>query len=113
MEESLLTLLKSGIKPELILTLAQLMLTFFIVIYIKDKISNYIDYRNIRANKRIAIGTQLQIPTIAGFLNVQVIDIMLHSVLLGDDNVIIDIPIHEFLIMHKVILNHNMGNKNG
>ena len=97
-------MVKGGLQPELIWTLIQLMITFFIVLWLKGIITDYSDYRKVRGNKRIALGAWLRIGTSTGFVDCKIMAINPGRVLLEGEDVIIDIPIHSFMTMQKGIL---------
>jgi len=104
MENALLGMVQGGMKPELIWTLIQLMITFFLVLWLKGMLTNYNDYRAVRGNKRIALGAWIRIGTATGHVDVKITAITPERVLLDNDDVIIDIPISGFKTMQKAIL---------
>lgn len=104
MDGTILKMVEGGMKPELIWTLVQLMITFFLVLWIKGMITDYSDYRKVRGNKRIALGAWLRLGTSTGFIDVRISAITPERVLLENDDIIMDIPIGAFKTMHKGIL---------
>lgn len=104
MDTTVLEMVQGGMQPELIWTLVQLMITFFIVLWLKGIITDYSDYRKVRGNKRIALGAWLRLGTSTGFIDCKIVAINPGRVLLEGDDVIMDIPIHSFMTMHKGIL---------
>jgi len=104
MEDSVLGMVKGGLQPELIWTLIQLMITFFIVLWLKGMITDYSDYRKVRGNKRIALGAWLRIGTSTGYIDCRISSITPERVLVENDDIIVDIPIGTFKSMQKGIL---------
>jgi len=104
MEGTVGEIVKGGLQPELIWTLIQLMITFFIVLWLKGIITDYSDYRKVRGNKRIALGAWLRLGTSTGSIDCRIVAINPGRVLLEGEAVIMDIPIHSFMTMHKGIL---------
>ena len=97
-------MVQGGFQPELVWTLIQLMITFFIVLWLKGIITDYSDYRKVRGNKRIALGAWLRLGTSTGFVDCKIVAINPGRVLLEGEEVIMDIPINAFMTMHKGIL---------
>jgi len=104
MDSTVLDMVKGGLQPELIWTLVQLMITFFIVLWLKGMVTDYADYRKVRGNKRIALGAWLRVGNSTGSTDCRIVAIDTDRVLLEDEECIHDFPIHQFRSMQKSIL---------
>ena len=100
MEKIALDLINNGLQLTLVWTLVQLMITFFVIIFLKSVVSEYFAYRKVRSNKRIALGAWLRIDE----TDCKIIAIDPSRVLLEGKDVIVDLPIKRFLLMQKWIL---------
>jgi hypothetical protein len=104
MEQLLNTIFNSGITLPSILMLIQFIIVFYISIYIKNKITNFANYRKVCANKNISIGTTLKLAVNNTTLNAQIKKISSNFIILKSDNIDIIIPITEFASMTLIII---------
>ncbi len=104
MEAALMGMVQGGLTMGAILSIIQFVLVLFALLWIKNVVTNYSNYRNVISNKRIALGSWVRLPTSTGYSDVRITSLGFNRVLLENEDAVINIPILQFANMTKVIL---------
>lgn len=104
MEAAFMSLLTGGITMGGLITITQLVIVFFMALQVKNLVTNYLNYRAIISNRRIAIGTQLKFSASYGSVDVKITEININGVLLENNEIVITVPTVEFAQMIKIII---------
>jgi len=108
MEQTLMAVFENGLTPSLALSLLQILIVLFIVISIRNWMSNLVArrqaYRTLRSHKYLTEGCWVSLPTTTGTVDAQIIRITPLRVVLETNETFEHIPILQFFDSRKSIL---------